>query len=146
MTKDVLLSLSGLQYEMGEDTLEVVTPAIYYNRNGKHYVVYEELSEESGLPTKVMLKFSEQKFEMIKQGESNVHMLFEQGKQATSIYELPFGSLAVGIHTTDLEYTETEQALTLKILYGLDVNYAHVSDCAIQIQVAAKEGSPDFVP
>ena len=57
MTKDVLLTISGLHYsnypgeeEEDEDNepIEVITPAMYYLKNGKHYVVYDEVLE--GLP------------------------------------------------------------------------------------------------
>ena len=30
-------------YEVGEDGIEVVTPANYYCRNGKHYILYDEV-------------------------------------------------------------------------------------------------------
>ena len=55
MTKDVLVSISGKHidimddpargYEVGEDGIEVVTPANYYCRNGKHYILYDEVLE-----------------------------------------------------------------------------------------------------
>ncbi|MCI8598235.1 MAG: DUF1934 domain-containing protein, partial [Lachnospiraceae bacterium] len=47
MTKQVLLTIAGLQY-MGEemnDPVEIVTAGDYYNRNGKHYVLYDEVVE-----------------------------------------------------------------------------------------------------
>ena len=46
MTKDVLISISGLHYDAldGEgQPVEVITPAAYYLKNGKHYVVYLSL-------------------------------------------------------------------------------------------------------
>ena len=42
MTKEVLLTLSGLQFDQREEDagqVEVVTVGDYYKRNGKHYVV-----------------------------------------------------------------------------------------------------------
>jgi len=36
-----------------------------------------------------------------------------------------------------LEETETE--INAEIIYGLDINYAHVSDCQIKIRVSARE-------
>ena len=55
MTKDVLVSISGKHidimddpargYEVGEDGIEVVTPANYYCRNGKHYILYDQVLE-----------------------------------------------------------------------------------------------------
>lgn len=39
MTKDVLLSIKGLQIGENEqnDTIEVISPGDYYFRNGKHF-------------------------------------------------------------------------------------------------------------
>ena len=55
MTKEVLVSISGKHidimndptagYETGDDNIEVVTPANYYCKNGKHYIIYEEVLE-----------------------------------------------------------------------------------------------------
>ena len=48
MTKDVLVSISGLHTDVMQETeeeneaIEVVNPANYYFRNGKHYIVYDE--------------------------------------------------------------------------------------------------------
>ena len=48
MTKDVLLSISGLHQDVtgieaqgdepGSEPIEVIVPASYYEKNGKHYV------------------------------------------------------------------------------------------------------------
>ena len=54
MTKDILLSISGLHYDMTgipdepgaeeeNGPIEVITPASYYYKNGKHYIVYDEV-------------------------------------------------------------------------------------------------------
>jgi len=139
MTKEVLVSLSGLQNEFEEDeALEIVTPALYYKKNGKHYIRYEEFQEKSGRPTNVLLKLSEEQIEMTKKGESNVHMLFEEGKQYTTVYQLPFGLMSMGIHTTSMNLIEQEDEISAEILYGLDINYAHVSDCQVKIKVSAR--------
>ena len=55
MTKDVLVSISGKhidimngmaqEYAGEDDGIEVVTPASYYLRNGKHYIIYDEVVE-----------------------------------------------------------------------------------------------------
>ena len=67
MTKEVLLTLSGLQFDQREEDagqVEVVTVGDYYKRNGKHYVVYEEITEGFSQPTKNMFKFSEHMLEL----------------------------------------------------------------------------------
>ena len=61
MTKDVLITISGIQTIDGEvnDPIETVTPGEYYFRNGKHYILYDEVQE--GVPgvTKCMIKIGE---------------------------------------------------------------------------------------
>jgi len=45
MTKEVLLSLRGLQFDTVSadgDKIETITPAEYYKRNDSHYVVFDE--------------------------------------------------------------------------------------------------------
>ena len=40
MTKDVLISISGLQFAGGENSepVEVITSGSYYKKNGRHYI------------------------------------------------------------------------------------------------------------
>ena len=49
MTKDVLITISGIQTIDGEvnDPIETVTPGEYYFRNGKHYILYDEVQAVS---------------------------------------------------------------------------------------------------
>ena len=58
MTKDVLVSISGMHEEIvavtpeveddENEAIEVVTPATYYLKNGKHYIVYEASAKAWG--------------------------------------------------------------------------------------------------
>ena len=46
MTKDVLIKISGLQAMDGEsDDVEIITAGDYFQKNGKHYIIYEEAME-----------------------------------------------------------------------------------------------------
>ena len=49
LTKNVLITISGLHYdesallpEEDNEPIEVMAPALYYLKNGKHYIFYEE--------------------------------------------------------------------------------------------------------
>lgn len=136
MTKDVLVSISGLQFDADQkETVEVISPGEYYFRNGKHFVLYEEISEESNEITKNVVKFSESQAEITKKGASNVHMLFEGGKNNQTYYSTPYGSLLIGINTEKVCVEESEDALKVYIHYALDMNYNHVSDCSVTIRI-----------
>ena len=44
MTKEVMVTLSGLQLgDSGEDTVETVHIGEYYEKNGVHYLFFDEL-------------------------------------------------------------------------------------------------------
>ena len=51
MTKDILVRVRGTQ-TIGEeeDTVEMITPGTYYEKNGKQYFIYDESLDETGEP------------------------------------------------------------------------------------------------
>ncbi len=87
MTQDVLLTISGL-HDMAfadpeeneeNEPIEVITPASYYWKNGKHYILYDEVME--GIPGVVKNKIKitgEDSMEIMKSGITNAHMVFEK--------------------------------------------------------------------
>ena len=58
MTKDVLISISGLQFAGGENSepVEVSTSGSYYKKNGRHYSLYDEVAEDTAGTTKNIIK------------------------------------------------------------------------------------------
>lgn len=76
MTKDILLTISGLQFaqDMDAEPIQIVTAGSYYKKNGKHYVVYEEVMEGFEGTTKNLIKMSEDYLDITKKGVANVHM------------------------------------------------------------------------
>lgn len=139
MTKEVLVSINGLQYEVSEDeAVEVISVGEYYYRNGKHYIIYEDmlLDEKDGSSlVKNTIKISDNQVDIIKKGAGNVHMLFEKNKKNVAFYSTPLGELHLGIYTTKIEVTESEEELILDLEYALDINSSYISDCAIKVHV-----------
>ena len=63
MTKEVLINITGIHTDMIErgeedEPVAVITPANYFQKNGKHYILYDEVAE--GMPgvTKNKIKIS----------------------------------------------------------------------------------------
>lgn len=139
MTKDVIVSISGLQFEIDEDeAVEVITVGEYYNRNGNHYILFDELSQEENGATKNTFKISDKQVDIMKKGINNVHMVFEVNKQNMTYYKTPFGDLLIQINTTSLSLTEEENEMVVQISYDLNVNYSYISECFIQIKIKSK--------
>lgn len=143
MTKDVLLSISGLQFaakdEEDMEPVEMITAGDYYKKNGKHYILYDEVMEGFDGNTKNIIKLTEDSLDITKKGISNVHMVFEKNKKNVSYYNTPFGSLLIGIDAKSVDIAETESHIDVKIKYNLEVNYEHLADCSITMSIQSKE-------
>ncbi|MDY5985856.1 DUF1934 domain-containing protein [Sporofaciens sp. SGI.106] len=140
MTKDVLISISGLHYsvdeENGAEPLEVITPASYYFKNGKHYVLYDEVVE--GIPgtIKNTIKITgDRLFEINKSGIASTRMVFEKDRINMTNYQTPFGDMMVGIHTKDMRVDVQEENIDVHINYALDVNNEPLSECEIKVNI-----------
>ncbi len=144
MIKDVLVSISGLQTELGSDeTVEVVSCGEYHFRNGKHFVIYEEVMDESSnhMDTKCLLKMSDKQIELLKKGDVDTHMIFEEGKTHLSRYTTEFGDLVVGTTTSSIEIKNTEDELLAELAYTLEINYQFVSECHLTMKVTPNAGA-----
>lgn len=145
MTKDVLISISGLQFVEGMDNepVEVITSGVYYKKNGKHYILYDEVMEGAQQATKNIIKLGNEVLDITKRGETNVHMMFEKDKKNVTYYYTPYGSLLIGIDATKVAVEETEHDLHVTVDYALEVNYEHMADCTITMNVKSKNAG-DF--
>ena len=145
MTKEVLLTIAGLQLLEGEEgvPVEVVTAGSYYHRNGKHYILYDEVVEGCSGHIHNTVKIGEESLEVIKRGISNVHMVFEKNKKNVSCYATPFGNLTVGIMAHRIRIEERDTDIDVEVGYSLDVNDEYLADCSIQLNVKSKEAG-DF--
>lgn len=145
MTKEVLVSVQGLQNspEGQNDTVETISPGVYYFKNGKHYFIYEEVMEGQQETIKNMVKVSKDHMELTKKGAVSVHMLFERNKKNVTYYHTPFGSLMIGIDAYYVNIRETDHEITVEVEYALDINNEHVSNCHIRL-LAQAQGSGQF--
>lgn len=141
MTKDVWITICGLQY-MDEESREPVEMSVsgeYYNRNGKHYILYDEVMEGFEELTKNRVKLAKDCVEIIKKGVSNVHMVFRKGVRNRSFYQTPYGPLTLEIDTHMIEIEDAEDRIEVRMEYTLDVDEAHLADCSLTMKICAKE-------
>ncbi|MCP1100882.1 uncharacterized beta-barrel protein YwiB (DUF1934 family) [Aequitasia blattaphilus] len=138
MNKDVLLSISGLHFDeldSANEAIEVITPAQYFFKNNKHYIIYEELVEGSKETIRNKIKIEEKKVEIIKGGLMNTRIVFEKDRMNMSHYNTPYGDISIGTMTKQMNYEETEDCINVQILYSLDVNDEWAADCNVWIRI-----------
>ena len=64
-----------------EEPIEVITAGNYYNKNGKHYIKYEEIMEGEKENTSSLIKIQGDTLEVTKKGLNNVHMIIQKNKK-----------------------------------------------------------------
>lgn len=135
MTKEVLIAIRGMQFEGATDpeSIEVIQKGQYYQRNGSHYLVYEEPVEESGDRILNRIKFKNGEVQVTKKGAVNTMLSFRQNEKNMTNYATPFGNLIMGINTQKIDLKMNESKLEILVDYALDINYEFVADCKINI-------------
>lgn len=136
MTKDVLITIRGSQLMNGEnDDIEMIVKGTYYQKNRKHYLIYEEVLDGFKGVVKNVIKIQPDSVDIIKTGVTNVHMTFERNKKHLTCYATPLGGMMIGLNTREISVAEEEEEIAIRIQYSLDINYEHVSDCSIAVDV-----------
>ena len=154
MKKDVLVSISGKHIdimedpvqgrEQGDDAIEVVTPASYYCKNGKHYIIYDEVLEGMAGTIRNKIKITgTDSIEIMKSGASSSHMIFEKNRKNQTYYRTPYGQLLIGVNTKNMEVSVDDDRINVLVDYELDVNHEPLADCKIKMNIMSKE-NPDF--
>ncbi|NBH25151.1 DUF1934 domain-containing protein [Lachnospiraceae bacterium] len=141
MTKEIILSIKGLQTGVDEDAqgTEVIALADYYKKNDSHYVIYEELTEGFSETTRSRIKFNDSCMEVSKKGLINVHMIFDKNKKNMTSYVTPYGNIFIGIDTESILVKEEENRIKVEVYYALEANYQHLANCRIEMQLAPRE-------
>ena len=139
MTKDVLIAIKGMQFEGAEDPeeIEVIQRGTYYERNGSHYLLYDEPVEGTSEIIRNRIKFRENEVQVAKKGAVNTTLTFTKNEKNMTNYATPFGNLVVGIDTQRIALEMSEQKMRIKVDYALDINYEFLADCKISIEVSA---------
>lgn len=137
MTKDVIVSIEGLHFGdvPSGDKIEVITPGSYYKKNNHHFVVYDEVIEGSDEVTKNIVKFDGSALSISKKGFTNFDMVFEKNKRNITNYVTPYGSLLVGVDADKIDIDMSEDEINISIAYSLDINYEHLADCKIKMDI-----------
>ena len=141
MTKDIILTISGFHDNDGEvdAPIETMTPGQYFFRNGKHYVVYDEVLEGLDGTLKSTIKLTENQVEILRNGPASTRMVFQPGKEHMVIYQTPMGPLAISVYTEDMEIAFAEELISLRIDYSLKTEDVVVSESTVNISLCPKE-------
>lgn len=137
----VLLTIRSEQHfeDMEPDSIELMTEgALTPTEEGGLLLSYQE-SALTGLEgTTTTFEVRGPQVILSRTGSVNSQMVFEEGKQHTSLYETPFGELAIDIQTSRLRHSLTEQGGLMDLRYSISVDHSVTGRNAFKIRVRRK--------
>ena len=142
MEKDVVISIKGMQqYEDTDpDTIELVT-AGRMQRVGESYTLSYQESELTGLEgTLTTIQVEGEQVTLMRVGEFNAQMVFQEGRRHLSMYNTPYGAMAIGVNTRHLLADLNDQGGDIEIDYAIEVDHAIAGRSIFQIKVTEAEG------
>jgi len=135
-----MIRINGMQFtDFGgqQEPVEVISPGRYYFKNGSHYLVFEDIEDDSSKCENLM-KFRESYLEVSKKGSVNARLIFEKDKKTKSQYGTPFGILQIGISMTAVNLKEKEDSIEVTANYALEINDDFIADCSISLKAQSK--------
>lgn len=136
----VLLSIRGEQYFDGidPDATELMTEGSMVLTGDGMVLSYEE-SQLTGMEgTTTTFEVKGPRVILTRSGTVNSQMVFEEGRQHTSLYETPFGELSVDIQTSVLKHNLTERGGVMEIKYSIAVEHTVTGRNCFKIRVKRK--------
>ena len=136
----VMLSIRGEQYFDGidPDAQELMTEGTMTLTEDGMVLSYEE-TELTGMEgTTTTFEVKGPQVILTRTGTVNSQMVFEEGRQHTSLYETPFGELTVDIQTSTLKHNLTQRGGVMEIKYSIAVEHTVTGRNCFKIRVRPK--------
>lgn len=126
--EEVMIKIKGSQVNQGsgsdEETIEFITEAKLYNKNGATYLIYDE-SEFSGMPgcrTRLKFKGDEIQMKRFGKGAGIGHELhFRKGMRYSDLYDTPYGAVEIEVLTNELRNNLLEEGGQVDIDYDISL-------------------------
>ena len=128
----VLLFIRGEQYfdDVDPDATELTTEGLL--------LTYQETALTGMEGTTTTFEVSGPQVILRRVGSVNSQMVFEEGRQHTSLYETPYGELSVDIQTSALRHNLSERGGLLEIKYSIAVEHTVTGRNSFKIRVKRK--------
>ena len=141
MEKDVVISIKGTQrYDNNDpDVIELVTQG-RLTREGESYTLSYQESELTGLEgTLTTIQVDGEQVTLMRVGEFTSQMVFQEGRRHLSMYNTPYGAMAIGVNTRHLLAELNDQGGDIEIDYSIEIDHALAVRSVFQIKIKEAE-------
>lgn len=119
----VMITVRGRQFYDGAegDEVELMTEGVLERTETGLRLAYQESALTGMEGTRTTFDIEPGRVILRRSGSVSSQMVFQEGRQHTSLYETPVGELSVDIRTRRLRQSITEQGGTMDIGYSIAV-------------------------
>ena len=141
MDKEVVISIKGMQQYEGAlpDAVELVT-AGRLARDGTGYTLSYQESELTGLDgTLTTIQVDGEQVTLMRVGEFNSQLVFQEGRRHLSVYNTPYGAMSVGVNTRHLLAELSDRGGDIEVDYFIEIDHALAGRNVFRISVKEAE-------
>ena len=140
LTFPVSLSVRGEQYFEGVDPneTELLTEGVLEVLENGLRIAYDETALTGMEGTTTTFLVTDTQVVLTRTGRVNSQMIFEEGKQHTSLYETPYGELPIDIQTSSLRHNLSQRGGVMDIKYAIAVDHTVTGRNCFKLRVKRK--------
>ena len=136
----VVLSLKGTQSYLDQDpeVIELVTEGVMENHGERWDLSYEEsdLTGLAGVTTTFQLEPG--KVILNRTGKLNSQMIFVEGQQHDSLYQMEFGALMLSVRASRVEFQLSEEGGTVDLTYQIEIEQTSAGTIEYHLEIRKK--------
>ena len=136
----VVLSLKGIQSYLDQEpeVIELVTEGVLENHGHRWDLSYEEsdLTGLAGVTTTFQLEPG--KVVLNRTGKLTSQMIFVEGQQHDSLYQMEFGALMLSVRASRVEYHLSEEGGTVDLTYQIEIEQTSAGTIEYHLEIRKK--------
>ena len=144
MENNVIISIRGRQRGEAaqEETIELVTEGCLQPDGPEGYTLSYQESELTGLEgTLTTFQIEPERITLMRVGEFNSQMVFQEGRRHMSMYNTPYGAMTIGVNTRHLLAELDDRGGEIEIDYAIEIDHSVAGRNTFQINVKEAEGA-----
>ena len=141
MENNVIISIQGKQsfQAQEDDTIELVTEGCLEPDGDAGYTLSYQESRLTGLEgTLTTFQIEPGRVTLMRVGEVNAQMVFEEGRRHLSLYETPYGALSIGVNTRRMRSELDANGGSIEIDYAIEIDHALAGQNLFRISIREK--------
>lgn len=138
---NVIISIVGQQAFDGAETetVELVTEGELREEAGGYTLTYQESAVTGMEGTLTTFQIEKDCVTLMRVGEVNAQMVFQEGRRHLSMYATPYGNLAVGVNTRRMRASMNKAGGEIELDYNIEIDHRVAGIHLFQINVREKK-------